>query len=102
MLSGYSFGIMHDAGVNIVINSDSTTIGRPLNLEAAKVRRYNELSEDDVSSTITLNAAKSLELDRRLGSLEIDKDGDVAVFDKHPLDSTSKCIMTIIEGKGVL
>ena len=70
-----------------------------LNLEAAKVLKYNELSEDDVLKMITLNAAKSLELDGRLGSLEVDKDGDVAVFDKHPLDSTSKCIMTIIEGK---
>ena len=34
----------------------------------------------------------------RAGSLEAGKDGDIAVFDKHPLDSTTKCLMTIVEG----
>ena len=95
----FGFKIMNDAGVNIVINSDSLTIGRPMNLEAAKVLKYNDLSEEAVLKMITLNAAKSLELDGRLGSLEVGKDGDIAVFDRHPLDSTSKCVLTIIEGK---
>jgi len=95
----FGFKIMHDAGVNIVINSDSTTIGRPLNLEAAKVLKYNDLSEEEALKMITFNAAKSLELDQRLGSIELGKDGDLAVFDRHPLDSTSKCVLTIIEGK---
>jgi len=95
----FGFKIMHDAGVNIVINSDSTTIGRPLNLEAAKVLKYNDLSEEEALEMITFNAAKSLELDQRLGSIEVGKDGDLAVFDRHPLDSTSKCVLTIIEGK---
>jgi imidazolonepropionase-like amidohydrolase len=95
----FGFQIMHDAGVNIIINSDSTSIGRPMNLEAAKVLKYNNLTEDDALKMITFNAAKSLELEDRLGSLETGKDGDVAVFDRHPLDSTSKCVLTIIEGK---
>jgi imidazolonepropionase-like amidohydrolase len=48
---------------------------------------------------ITLSPAQSLELGDRIGSLEKGKDGDIAVFDKHPLDTTTKCLMTIIEGE---
>ncbi len=95
----YGFKIMHDSGVNIVINSDSADEGRYLYLNAAKVLKYNDLREEDVLKMITLNPAKSLEMEDRVGSIEVGKDGDIAVFDKHPLDSTTKVIMTIIEGK---
>jgi imidazolonepropionase-like amidohydrolase len=95
----YGLKIMREAGVNIVLNSDDDDVGRYLNLEAAKVLKYNDISEDDVLKMITINAAKALDMDGRIGSLEIGKDGDIAVFDKHPLDSMAKCVMTIIEGK---
>ena len=72
---------------------------RYLNVDVAKVLKYNDLPEVEVLKMITLNAAKALEMDHRVGSLEVGKDGDVAVFNKHPLDSTSKCLMTLIEGK---
>ncbi len=95
----YGFKIMYDAGTNIVINSDSDDEGRYLNLNAAKVLKYNDIPETDVLKMITLNPAKTLEMEGRVGSLEVGKDGDIAVFEKHPLDSTTKCLMTIIEGK---
>lgn len=91
--------IMHDAGVNVVINSDSPDEGRYLYINAAKVLKYNNLPEEEVLKMITLNPAKALEMEDRVGSIEVGKDGDLAVFDKHPLDSTSKCLLTIIEGK---
>jgi imidazolonepropionase-like amidohydrolase len=90
---------MHEAGVNIVINSDSADVGRYLFLEAAKVLKYNDLPEVEVLKMITLNPAISLELEDRIGSIEVGKDGDIAVFDKHPLDSTTKPVLTIIEGE---
>ncbi|MGB7297333.1 MAG: amidohydrolase family protein [Candidatus Aminicenantales bacterium] len=95
----FGFKIMHDAGVNIVINSDSADEGRYLFRNAAKVLKYNDLGEEDVLKMITLNPAKSLEMEDRAGTIDIGKDGDLAVFDKHPLDSTAKCRLTIIEGK---
>jgi imidazolonepropionase-like amidohydrolase len=95
----FCFELMHEAGVNIVINSDSADEGRYLYLNAAKVLKYNDLPEVEVLKMITLNAAKSLELEDRIGSIEVGKDGDIAVFDKHPLDSTTKAVMTIIEGE---
>lgn len=97
--SPYSFKIMHDAGVNIVINSDSADEGRYLYLNAAKALKYNDLADEVALKWITLNPAKALEMDDRVGSIEVGKDGDIAVFDKYPLDSTTKVVLTIIEGK---
>jgi len=95
----YGFEILNKAGVNTVINSDSADEGRYLFLNAAKVQKYNELSDDVVLRMITINAAKALEMEGRIGSLEVGKDGDIAVFDKNPLDSTAKCLLTMIEGE---
>jgi imidazolonepropionase-like amidohydrolase len=97
--SPYGMQILYDAGAKIVINSDSPDEGRYLFLNAAKVLKYNDIPENEVLKMITLNPAESLEMKDRAGSLEAGKDGDIAVFDKHPLDSTTKCLMTIIEGK---
>jgi imidazolonepropionase-like amidohydrolase len=95
----YGMQIMHDAGTKMVINSDSPVIGRYLFREAAKVLKYTNIPENEALKMITLNAAESLELDDRTGSIEVGKDGDLAVFDKHPLDTATKCLMTIIEGE---
>ncbi len=95
----YGMQIMYDAGTKMVINSDSPVVGRYLFREAAKVLKYTDIPENEALKMITLNAAESLELEDRIGSLEKGKDGDIAVFDKHPLDTTTKCLMTIIEGK---
>jgi imidazolonepropionase-like amidohydrolase len=95
----FGFKLMHDAGVNIVINSDSADEGRYLYLNAAKMLKYNDIPEAEALKMITINPAKTLELEKRIGSIEVGKDGDIAVFDKHPLNSTTKCVMTIIEGE---
>ncbi len=95
----YGMQIMYDAGTKMVINSDSPVVGRYLFREAAQVLKYTDIPENEALKMITLNAAESLELDGRIGSLEKGKDGDIAVFDKHPLDTTTKCLMTIIEGE---
>jgi len=95
----YGMQIMYDAGTKMVINSDSPVVGRYLFREAAKVLKYTDIPENEALKMITLNAAESMELEDRIGSLEKGKDGDIAVFDKHPLDTTTKCLMTIIEGE---
>ncbi len=95
----YGMQIMYDAGTKMVINSDSPVVGRYLFREAAKVLKYTDIPENEALKMITLNAAESMEMGDRIGSLEKGKDGDIAVFDKHPLDTTTKCLMTIIEGE---
>ena len=95
----YAIKMMLDEGIVVDICSDSEDHIRRLNREAAKMIKYNDMSEEDALKLITINPAKILEIEGRTGSLEKGKDADIAVFDRHPLDSFSKCVMTLIEGK---
>ncbi len=86
------------AGVNIVVKSDDAELIRHMNLEAAKSLRYGNMPEEDAFRMVTLNSARELNLDDRIGSLEVGKDGDIAVFNGHPFSPFSRCELTIIEG----
>ncbi len=81
----YNAAIMTRRGVVVSINSDSSEEARHLNQEAAKTMRYGGLSEDEALALITLNPARQLRIDDRVGSLEIGKDADLVIFDNHPL-----------------
>jgi imidazolonepropionase-like amidohydrolase len=95
----YAPAMLMNSGVNTCIVSDSGDVIRRLNREAAKVVRYSGVSDDEALAMITINAARALEIDDRCGSIEVGKDADLAIFDKHPLDSLSKCVLTLIEGQ---
>lgn len=87
------------AGVLASINSD-TEGGLPMiHLQAAKSLRYGGLSENDCLKLVTINPAKQLGIDHRTGSLEVGKDGDVAVWDGYPLSVFSRCTHTLVEGE---
>lgn len=86
-------------GVNASVNSDSSDTIRYLQQEAAKCVRWGGLNENEALRLVTLNPAMQLEIDQRVGSLEVGKDGDLAIFNGHPLNTFSKCVMTIIEGE---
>ena len=53
---------------------------------------------DEALASITIDAARILGIDKRVGSLEIGKDGDLAMYDGDPFEYTSHCTGTIIEG----
>jgi imidazolonepropionase-like amidohydrolase len=72
---------------------------RHLYQEAAKVVKYGGMSETEALKTITLNGAKQLGLDGRVGSIEVGKDADLAIFNGHPLNSYARCEMTLVEGE---
>jgi imidazolonepropionase-like amidohydrolase len=57
------------------------------------------LPEDSALKAITITAARIVGLDDRIGSLEVGKDADIAVFSGHPLKYSSLCLMTLINGK---
>jgi imidazolonepropionase-like amidohydrolase len=67
----------------------------------AAVAAANGLTFDQALASITINAAKIVGVANRVGSLEIGKDGDVAMYDGDPFEYTSHCIGTAIEGKMV-
>ena len=94
----YNAAIMHNAGVTVAINSDDAEMSRRLNQEAAKSVKYGGISEEDAFKFVTLNPAKLLHLDDRVGSLKVGKDADVVLWTDHPLSIYAKAEKTIIEG----
>jgi imidazolonepropionase-like amidohydrolase len=95
----YNAALLHEAGANTVIKSDDAELIRHLYLEAAKTVRYGGVAPDAALRMITLNAARELGLDSRLGSIEVGKDADLVIFSGHPLNAFSRCEMTLIEGE---
>ena len=65
----------------------------------AALAAANGLSFKDALSTITIDAAKILGMEGRIGSLEKGKDADIAMYDGDPFEYTTHCIGTIINGK---
>ena len=94
----FNAAIMHNAGVVVAINSDDAEMSRRLNQEAAKSVKYGGVSEEDAWKFVTLNPAKLLHLDNRVGSLKVGKDADVVLWSDHPLSIYAKAEKTIIEG----
>ena len=65
---------------------------RHLNTEAAKTMKYGGVSETEALSLVTINPAKQLGIDNRVGSIEVGKDADLVIYDKHPaLRTTPRC-----------
>ncbi|QDU09300.1 amidohydrolase family protein [Gimesia aquarii] len=95
----HNAALLNEAGVNTVVKSDDWELIRHLYLEAAKTVRYGNMTFNDALRTITINPARELGLDQRMGSIEIGKDADFAIFSGHPLNAFSRCEMTIIEGE---
>jgi imidazolonepropionase-like amidohydrolase len=94
----YNPALMHRAGVLVSINSDDAEMARRLNQEAAKSVEYGGLSEEEAWKMVTLNPAKLLHLDNRLGSIKAGKDADVVLWNTNPLSIYAKPEKTIIDG----
>ncbi|MEQ8714791.1 MAG: amidohydrolase family protein [Cyclobacteriaceae bacterium] len=94
----YNAAIMHNEGVVTAINSDDANSGRRLNQEAAKSVKYGGMSEEDVWKMVTLNPAKLLHLDDRMGSIKVGKDADVVLWTDHPLSVYANVEKTIVDG----
>jgi len=94
----YNGAIMHGQGVVTAYNSDDAEMGRRLNQEAAKAVKYGGVSEEDALKFVTLNPAKLLHLDDKMGSIKAGKDADVVLWTDHPLSIYAKVDKTIIEG----
>lgn len=96
--TAYNASILLKNGVTASINSDSGELIRHLYHEAAKTQRYGGLSDDQALSLITINPAKQLGIEDRVGSLEKGKEGDVAIFSSHPLSVYAIPQYTIVDG----
>lgn len=94
----YNAALMHEAGVNVGINSDDAEMGRRLNQEAGKTVKYGGVSQEEAWKFVTLNPAKMLKLDKQMGSLKAGKDADVVVWSDNPLSIYARAEQTYIDG----
>ena len=95
----YNAAIMVRKGVLVSLNSDSGELMRHLNDEAAKTMKYGGLTETEALSLVTINPAKQLQIENRVGSIEVGKDADLAIFDKHPLSNFAKVEKVFVDGE---
>jgi len=95
----YNGSLMRDRGVLVSFNSDSSELARRLYTEAAKAVKYGGTPEAEALKFVTINPARQLRIDQRIGSLEQGKDADFAIWSRSPLDSRTVCLQTWIEGK---
>ncbi len=87
------------AGVLTSINTDGTGGTTAVIHDAGRLMRNGGLTAEQCLEMITINPAKQLGIDKQTGSIEIGKDADFAIWDAHPFDVRSKCMMTFIEGE---
>ena len=96
--TAYNAAILTKNGVTTSINSDSGELIRHLFHEAAKSQKYGALTDNEALALITINPAKQLGINDRVGSIEVGKDGDLAIFDVHPLSTYAIPQMTFVDG----
>ena len=94
----YNGAIMHENGVLTAFNSDDAEMARRLNQEAGKAVLFGGVSEEDALKFVTLNPAKMLHIDDKVGSLKVGKDGDVVVWNDHPLSIYARAEHTFVDG----
>jgi imidazolonepropionase-like amidohydrolase len=94
----YNAKLMADQGVIVSINSDDAEMGRRLNQEAAKSIKYGGMSEEEALKMVTLNPAKLLHLDDRMGSVKVGKDADLVLWSDNPLSIKAKVQYTMVDG----
>ena len=95
----HAVALMAKRGVLTAINSDDAERMRRLFHDAAKAVRYGGLSEIEAFKTITLNPAIIMGIDKWTGTLTEGKDGDLAIFSRHPFDPYTVCEMTVVDGE---
>jgi imidazolonepropionase-like amidohydrolase len=95
----YNAAVMAKKGVVVSLNSDDAELMRRLNTEAAKAMKYGGMTETEALAMVTINPAKQLAIDNRVGSIEVGKDADIVIYDKDPLSTFAKVQKVLIDGQ---
>jgi len=94
----YNGALMHDMGINVAFNSDDDEMARRLNQEAGKAVAYGQISEEEALKFVTLNPAKMLHVDNRVGSIKPGKDADLVLWSADPLSIYAVAEKTYVDG----
>lgn len=95
----YNAALMHFVGVGVSLNSDLSNFGGRIHVDAAKAVKYGGVSEEEALHMITIEPARQLGLQDRIGSLEPGKDADFVLWSRSPLSGTTLCEQTWIDGR---
>ncbi len=95
----YNGALLHGQGVVTAFNSDDAEMARRLNQEAAKAVKYGDLSEEEAWKFVTLNPARLLHLDDRMGSIKVGKDADLVLWSDNPLSVYAMAEITFVDGR---
>ncbi|MCI6028593.1 MAG: amidohydrolase [Clostridiales bacterium] len=90
---------LYDAGIDFAMMTDHPVIPEQYLPVCAALAVREGLPEDAALRSITINAARITGIDDRVGSLEVGKDADIAVFSGHPLDFRSRCVLCTVDGQ---
>jgi len=94
-------GLLHGAGIKVAIMTDHpVTLIQYLPIYAGLAAKAG-LGVEEALKAITINAAEICRVSERVGSLEVGKDADIAIFDGNPLETFTTCLYTIINGNVV-
>ena len=96
--TAYNAAILTENDVVTSLNSDIPGEQRDMYLQAAKTKRYGDLTDQEALALITINPARQLGIDDRTGSIEEGKDADLAIFSEHPLSVYTKPQRTYVDG----
>ena len=96
--TAFNAAILQKNGAITSINSDSAELIRHLYHEAAKTQRYGGLTDEEALAMITINPAKQLGIEDKVGSIEVGKQADLVIFEGHPLSSYAVPQMTFVDG----
>ena len=88
---------LHEAGITVCLTADSSSQTQFLPATVG-ILMVNGLDEQAAFEGVTINPARLLGVADKVGSIEVGKDADLAVFSGHPFSSLSKCMMTMIDG----
>ena len=94
----YNGKLMHEVGVVTGFNSDDAEMARRLNQEAGKAVTYGNMSEEEALKLVTLNPAKMLHIDNKVGSIKVGKDADVVLWSADPLSVYAVAEKTFVDG----
>jgi imidazolonepropionase-like amidohydrolase len=95
----HNASLLNSMGLITAVNSDDPEMARRLNQEAAKGIRYGGMSEEDALKLVTLNPAKLLHIDHRVGSIKVGKDADLVLWSANPLSVYTRAEKTFVDGK---
>ncbi len=92
-------GILHKEGIKVAIMTDHPVTRIQDLVVCAAFAAREGLGIEEALKAITINAAEICNVSDRVGSLEIGKDADIAIFNGHPMDLFTRTLYTIIDGE---